>query len=348
MKKQHGFGKVHLCKLCEKCFETNLELTTHLKTFHKKKTYVCEKCGKAFPSWAGKSNHKTFMRCQPEESVGTTEEKLKSHKCDMCSKTFTRKSSLDRHVKTIHEIGPTGQNEKNFECGTCGKEFESETELENHIENVHNKILNSEKSENCENNDNRELETINENEEKFDVKKESVKNHQCNLCGKEFNRKFLLKKHIERVHEPKDISKAKVKTKSKENQKKYTCDKCDKSFNKESTLGRHIKSVHKIETKVVSKSPKIQENNESKSEATETEMNDENIDENTTDIAAEENSQYWKTMCQTLYNECKTVANMHNEKLNLLKAEKEKNAQLELENANLRAEIAELKSEKQN
>ena len=85
---------------------------------------------------------------------------------------------MDRHVKTIHEIGPTGQNEKNFECGTCGKEFESETELVNHIENVHNKISNSEKSENCENNDNRELETINENEEKFDVKKESVKNHQ--------------------------------------------------------------------------------------------------------------------------------------------------------------------------
>ena len=53
-------------------------------------------------------------------------------------------------------------------------------------------------------------------------------------------------------------------------------------------------------------------------------------------------------MWQTLDNECKTVANMQNEILNLLKAEKEKNAELELENANLRAEIAELKSEKQN
>ena len=45
------------------------------------------------------------------------------------------------------------------------------------------------------------------------------------------------------------------------------------------------------------------------------------------------------TTCQTLYKECKIVANMHNEKLNLLKAEKEKNDQLTLENANSYAEI---------
>ena len=176
MKKKHGFGKVHLCKFCEKCFETNLELTTHLKTFHKKKTYECEKCGKSFPSRAGKSNHKTLMRCQPEELIGTTENP-KSHKCDTCSKSFTRKSSLDRHIKTIHEIGPNGQSEKNFQCETCEKQFETEAELESHVRDAHIKAPNSEKSENRENNDNQELETINENEEKFVIKKEPTKKY---------------------------------------------------------------------------------------------------------------------------------------------------------------------------
>ena len=91
--------------------------------------------------------------------------------------------------------------------------------------------------------------------------------------------------------------------------------------------------------------PKTQENNESKIEAIETEVNDENIDENTTEVAAEENFQYWKTTCQTLYNELKIIVDMHNEKLNVLKAEKKKNDPLALENTNLRAEIAKLNSE---
>ena len=73
-----------------------------------------------------------------------------------------------------------------------------------------------------------------------------------------------------------------------------------------------------------------------KIEAIETEVNDENIDENTTEVAAEENLQYWQTTCQTLYNELKIIVDMHNEILNLLKAEK---------NTNLRAEIAKLNSE---
>ena len=73
-----------------------------------------------------------------------------------------------------------------------------------------------------------------------------------------------------------------------------------------------------------------------KIEAIETEVNDENIDENTTEVAAEENLQYWQTTCQTLYNELKIIVDMHNEKLNLLKAEK---------NTNIRAEIAKLNSE---
>ena len=125
LKKKHGFRKVFSCKLCDKHFQSNQDLTAHLKTFHKKKTHVCEKCGKSFPSRSGKSNHKTFVKCQPEDSISTSKENSKRLGCSFCSKTFGQKSSLLRHVKTVHN--------NSFQCGTCGKEFENETKLENHV-----------------------------------------------------------------------------------------------------------------------------------------------------------------------------------------------------------------------
>ena len=103
IKKKHEFKKVLSCKSCEKHFQTNFELTTHLKIFHKRKTHDCEKCGKAFPSRSGKSNHKSFVNCKPDESPKSQKEKVKDQKYDICNKAFNAKANLKRHLKNVHE-----------------------------------------------------------------------------------------------------------------------------------------------------------------------------------------------------------------------------------------------------
>ena len=57
-----------------------------------------------------------------------------------------------------------------------------------------------------------------------------LKNHNCNLCDKDFGLPGDLKRHINIVHE---------------GMKNHKCDQCDKAFSKPANLKTHINSVHK-------------------------------------------------------------------------------------------------------
>ena len=50
----------------------------------------------------------------------------------------------------------------------------------------------------------------------------------CDRCGKTFKNGYLLKNHVQRVHE----------------EKKYKCDRCEKVFGDSGNLQNHIKYVH--------------------------------------------------------------------------------------------------------
>ena len=52
-------------------------------------------------------------------------------KCEICGKCFTRKKSLNAHVKTVHE------GIKNHNCKKCGKEFARLYHLKRHINSVY-------------------------------------------------------------------------------------------------------------------------------------------------------------------------------------------------------------------
>ena len=52
---------------------------------------------------------------------------LKRFKCDKCDAKFTAKTSIERHIKAIHD------KIKDFECPTCDDKFSYKGNLQNEV-----------------------------------------------------------------------------------------------------------------------------------------------------------------------------------------------------------------------
>ena len=84
-----------------------------------------------------------------------------AHDCHECEKSFSRNSSLKRHIETMHK------GSKTFICAVCDKPFSQKCHLTQHIETIH----------------------------------EGKRPHQCNICGKSFSQKHHLNTHVATVHQ---------------------------------------------------------------------------------------------------------------------------------------------------
>ncbi len=108
------------------------------------------------------------------------------HKCQICSKTFNRMSSVQLHMAKVH---------KSCKCEVCLKTFGSVKSLAQHISKCHEKNGRS-KCEVC-------LKTfasakrLDLHTSKFHEKKACFK---CELCSKTFAIKRHLKSHMSRAH----------------------------------------------------------------------------------------------------------------------------------------------------
>ena len=85
--------KLSPCLLCEEIFKNKSLLHLHNKTFHPSQSYTCSTCGKKFT-----------MRQNYKRHLATHEEKVELV-CPVarCSKTFSTKSNLTRHLKKMHK-----------------------------------------------------------------------------------------------------------------------------------------------------------------------------------------------------------------------------------------------------
>ncbi|XP_012253673.2 zinc finger protein 271-like [Athalia rosae] len=105
--------KRFLCHICSKTFRQNTGLMFHMRTHTGYKPHVCKYCGRGFTSNSNCINHeRTHTGDRP-------------FVCHFCSAAFAKSCTLKAHI-TTH----TG--EANYHCKTCGKSFRRLKYLKEH------------------------------------------------------------------------------------------------------------------------------------------------------------------------------------------------------------------------
>jgi KRAB domain-containing zinc finger protein len=140
--------------------------------------------------------------------------------CQRCGKQFIHRQSLRRHVREQHET------KKYYKCKDCADEyFDRKKELETHLQSVHGMLYACKLCHQWY----RSKKKAQPARHRCLVLGPRVHHqHQCDTCGKMFDRRKYLRQH-ERVH----VS-----------EKTYLCSCCDKAFKFFSGLRKHQKMKH--------------------------------------------------------------------------------------------------------
>ena len=107
----------HCCKSCGSKFETDQDLTVHMKTDHTEKKVMCMMCENTF---------KTLEELEEHEQQDHTQK----FKCSLCDSSFRKQEEVDDH-KQINHVG------NSYKCKLCDNKFNDEKDLEKHIQNNH-------------------------------------------------------------------------------------------------------------------------------------------------------------------------------------------------------------------
>ena len=105
---------------CDFDCKSSWGLTLHVRSIHEGVSYECGYCKKSFVDKSTLKKH-----------VKTVHVNLKNFKCDECDKSFGQNWILQQHIAIVH------RNEKEFKCDHCEKAFGQNGHLKIHMRRVH-------------------------------------------------------------------------------------------------------------------------------------------------------------------------------------------------------------------
>ena len=179
--------------------------------------------------------------------------RAKTHKCDLCNKTFSYAGSLRRHAKSHEE-------KTRYDCTECDKSF---TQLGDILRHQRNHTGNdSYKCMHCDMVFSRleamKMHQNSHSNEKGDAPTTNIstgKELSCQVCNQVFEKMSLLKKHLKShdgvkvkvkayqcnvCHEFFEVESAfNVHKRTHTGEKPHACDQCDKRFSQMGNLNRH-------------------------------------------------------------------------------------------------------------
>lgn len=138
--------------------------------------------------------------------------KDKRYKCQRCEMSFTTRFQLIRHNKIVPKI-----------CEFCQRTFCAKSILRYHQAEQCTRENDAVDKTNSKENIGNDSNTVDSCEIKRKPRIKKI--HQCEICSKTYTRRFKLRYHFMRIHEP--------------SLKMHKCDKCEKTFVVQHALNRH-------------------------------------------------------------------------------------------------------------
>lgn len=142
------------CRKCDAVLKSKENLIRHLMTHSHKSTYECQICKGRFQSSStlamhmGQTHNMSKKKVQKRkiaerkldririagQSRSSTHRLKTTPRCIICSRLFSMKRSVARHIRIVHK------QEKNFVCARCQKTFSTKHNLNLHISKTHKKM----------------------------------------------------------------------------------------------------------------------------------------------------------------------------------------------------------------